>query len=169
MGHMHRESIKLLPRLPGDLIIPSFALKIVRVFYEVLADRVLAPHQPLEHTPSQDVPLQLMNDIFDLPDALQVLAELWEEGIAQTTTREGRDTPGGSMNELMKARFYDVVVKLLPVLNLRKLPKLAVGITDVRRTEILRSECRKDPLKLLLSDGVATSGNLFRPFNSRDV
>merc|ERR1712146_534984 len=128
MGHMHRESIKLLPRLPGDLIIPSFALKIVRVFYEVLADRVLAPHQPLEHTPSQDVPLQLMN-----------------------------------------ARFYDVVVKLLPVLNLRKLPKLAVGITDVRRTEILRSECRKDPLKLLLSDGVATSGNLFRPFNSRDV
>eukprot|EP00954_Amorphochlora_amoebiformis_P014960 1169508-Amorphochlora_amoeboformis.AAC.1 len=140
------------------------------MYYELLADRLLTPNQPLVHTRTQNLTLSLLLQMADMPDALQVLSENWVSVLQAIPTRLSRDPESGSVSEYVKTEFHKVIERFLPILSLYSLPRLVVGINDEARTKILRNLSKKEPLDVLVNDGVSRgNGRLFRPFRTRDV
>ncbi len=167
----------LLPSLPLDVITTSKCLSLVRMYRELAADCFLAQAQPLQFAKSQDVALRLLVTAFDMPDAMQVLAEVWDEELRKLPSRDRTDTKQGSASQPAKALFRKVVRRMLPVLSLLQFPSLIVGITDARRKAMLRKLIASDPVELLVKDGVGRPApqraaaqrllgqNIFRPLD----
>ena len=175
--------------IPCDLIVAWSSVEVVKLFLELLAALVLLPqNQPLQMGKSSQLAIQLfLRGIVDVPDMVQVLAELWSEtrkSIKKSALREhdqGAIVHGGanaygmhggvgsggagdpandSFSAHMLARFRRTILKLYPAMSMAPgvLPPLIVGISDLRRLSLLRALVHvADPLAVLTADGMLRS------------
>jgi len=161
---------ELLPRLPREIVVTTQSLRVIRMYYELAADRILAHHQPLEYFYNQDISLRVLLKIFDQADALQVLSEIWIAEVKKIPSRQSKKLKTGAVNDYVKKRFRSIVKRFVPVLSLYQLPQLIVGVTDHQRTQLLRSYGqREDTGDILLQDGISRGTHMYAPFNTKSV
>jgi hypothetical protein len=149
--------------LPPGVLVPSFAVRLVHLFYEILADRVLRPRQPLQSSKWQDLPVRVFLRAVDEGDALTALSELWQAKMKNTIARLKRDTVGGGSNVVIKAEFRKTLIELYPVLCSHTLPRLVLGLNDAERLALIRSAMYADPLATLSADAMLSRAQLGQP------
>lgn len=166
--------------IPTNLIVAASNLEVVKLFLEVLAAFVLPPRlQPLQVGRTSQLCVSTFLRCVDVPDLLQVLAELWTDtrkGLKRAALREhdqGALVHGGvgptadaavdTTSAFMLRQYKRCVMRLYPALSLAPgvLPPLIVGVSDLKRLSMLRALVHvADPLALLTADGMlrATGG-----------
>lgn len=164
--------------LPCNLILAWSTVEVVKLFYEVLAAFILLPQfQPLQIGKSCQLSIQLfLKSIVDVPDLLQVLAEVWSEtrkSIKRVALREHdtgaichRDSTTtadqlDSSSAYMLDRYRECIMKLYPAISMAAgvMPPLLLGITDLKRLSLLRALVHtNDTMRILTNDGMMKAG-----------
>lgn len=173
--------VNYLRFIPCDLILAWSTLEVVKLFLEVLASFILLPQfQPLQIGKSCQLSIQLfLKHIIDVPDALQVLAELWLErrktikklalrehdvGAICHSPNDAADAAHATSDitsAFMLDRYRECIMKLHPFICMAAgvVPPLVIGITDLTRLSLLRMMVHSDDtMRILTNDGMMRSG-----------